>query len=212
MRGFLDKIRKPTFIPNTKLYCILILIVGIVLGVISKVLDETASNLLPNFLEILDLRNFFSRIGFWLFSGVCISIYSKTPLRAAFNVFLFFIGMVSSYYLYTVLIAGFYPQTYMMIWIVMTVISPFMGMLCWYAKGTHIISISISILIFAMIARQCFSFGFWYFDIRYGLELLLLIVTVIILYKTPKQIFMVIGFGLLLFLILSPIYLFWGML
>lgn len=78
------------------------------LGVISKVLDTTSSNYLPYFLEILDLRNFFSRKGVWLFLAVIISVYSKSPIRAAINVFLFFVGMVSSYYLYTVMVAGFF--------------------------------------------------------------------------------------------------------
>ncbi len=190
MKDFLERIRKPTFISTRKkiLYSTLICLSGLLLGVTSKILDETASNLLPHFLEILDLRNFFSRIGFWLFCGVCLSIYSKTPFRAACNVFLFFVGMVSSYYTYTVFVAGFYPQSYMMTWIAMTVIAPFLGVPVWYAKGTHWVSVGISAFILAVMLRQCFSFGFWYFDMRSGLECLLLIGTLVILYKTPKQI------------------------
>lgn len=88
----------------------------------------------------------------------------------------------------------------------------FMGLVCWYAKGTNVVSIGISAVIFAIMMRQSFYFGFWYFNVRYGLELLLLIAAVAVLYKTPKQILTVTGFGLLLFFILSPANLFWGML
>ena len=65
-------------------------------------------------------------MGVWIFLAVAISVYSKSPIRSAVNVFLFFVGMVGSYYLYTVLVADFFPKSYMMIWIIMTCISPFL--------------------------------------------------------------------------------------
>jgi hypothetical protein len=85
MKRFLDTIRKPASSPVSKkiLYSVLVLIAGIALGTMAKILDETPSNLLPPFLEMLDLRNFFSRMGFWLFSGVCIRVLvSRHPLHA----------------------------------------------------------------------------------------------------------------------------------
>ena len=214
MNGFLNEIRKPINIPLSRklLYSSTIFIMGVILGVISKVLDTTPSNSLPYFLEILDLRNFFSRMGVWLFLAVVISVYSKSPIRSAMNVFLFFAGMVGSYFLYTVLVAGFFPKSYMMIWIVMTVISPFLAFVCWYAKGKGIIAISISTIIFMFISRQTFAFGFWYFDIMNILEFLLWIATIFVLYQSPKQIIKVLSIGLLLFFLTAQTNLFWGML
>jgi hypothetical protein len=176
------------------------------------VLDETASNLLPSFIEMLDLRNFLSRIGFWIFSGVFISLFSKTSIRAALNNLLFFVGMVGSYYIYTVAIAGFFPKTYMMLWVAMAILSPFLGAVCWYAKGTHFVSVCISALIFMMMTRQTFAFGFWYIDVRNYLELFLWFLTIILLFRTPKQIVQVLGLGVALFFITYQIDLFWGML
>ncbi|WP_159882096.1 hypothetical protein [Paenibacillus puerhi] len=175
-------------------------------------LDTTPSNLLPYFLEILDLRNFFSRMGVWIFLALVISVYSKSPVRSAINVFLFFVGMVGSYYLYTVLLAGFFPKSYMMIWIIMTCISPFLAFVCWYAKGKGIIAFSISSIIFMLISRQAFAFGFWYFDIRNNLELLLWIATIFVLYQSPKQIIKVVIIGLLLYFLTAQTNIFWGML
>lgn len=214
MKDFLNEIRKPISISLTKkfLYSTLIFIAGITLGLVSKMLETTLSNSLPYFLEVLDLRNFFSRMGVWLFLAVLISLYSKSALRSAINVFLFFVGMVGSYYLFTVLIAGFFPKSYMMIWIIMTCISPFLAFVCWYAKGKGIIAISISSIIFMFISRQAFVFGFWYFDIRDNLELLLWIATIFVLYQSPKQIFKVATIGLLLYFFSAQINLFWGML
>lgn len=210
----LNKIRKPEYIADSKKiqYSLFIFLFGIVLGIISKALDETASNQLPSFIESLDLCNFFSRIGIWMFIGICISFYSKTSFRGAINNLLFFIGMVGSYYFYTIKIAGFFPKSYMLFWIVMTLISPFFGMVCWYAKGTHKISILISAVIFLFMTRQTFHLGFWYFDIQDQLEFVLWIATIFILFETPKQIVMVVSLGTLLFIVTSPFHLFLGIL
>lgn len=214
MMNFLNVIRKPINISLSRkvLYSTLIFIAGVILGVISKVLDTTPSNYLPHFLEIFDLRNFFSRMGVWIFLAVIISMYSKSPIRSAINVFLFFTGMVGSYYLYTVLVAGFFPKSYMMIWIIMTVISPFLAFVCWYAKGKGIIAIFISSIIFMLISRQAFGFGVWYFYIKYNLEVLLWIAMFFVLYQSPKQIIKVVAIGLILCFLTAEINLFWGML
>ena len=212
MINFLNDIRRPIEIPLSRkfLYSTLLFITGVILGVISKALDTIPSNYLPYFLQVFDLRNFFSSMGIWIFLAVSISVYSKTPIRSAINVFLFFVGMVSSYYLYTVLIAGFFPKSYMMIWIFMTCISPFLAFVCWYAKGKGIIAIAISSIIFMFISRQALAFGFWYFDIRSILAFLLWIATIFVLYQSPKQIIQVVSIGLLLFFLTAQINLFLG--
>lgn len=205
MKEILNKIREPEKLTVSKkiLYTVLILIAGIILGLISKILDTTASNSLPSFLEMLDLNNFFSRLAIWLFFGVVISIYSKSPFRAAINVFLFFVGMVASYYIYTVKVAGFFPKSYMMIWVVLTILSPIFAFVCWYAKGKGNIAIVISSIIFTVITSQAFVFGFWYLDISYMLEFIIWIATILVLYQSPKQIIKVVGLGTVLFFIAS---------
>ena len=214
MKAYLNEIRRPESISLSRkfLYSFIILVVGIILGVISKALDETTSNLLPYFLEVLDLRNFFSRMGVWIFLSLLISVYSKSPVRAAINVFLFLLGMVGSYYLYTVTIAGFFPKSYMMIWVGMTFLSPFMAIICWYAKGKGPVATCISSVIFMFMTRQAFIFGFWYFDIRYILEFLLWVATIFVLYQSPKQALTMIIIGIFLFFLTSQLNLFWGML
>ena len=214
MINFLNEIREPVKMSQSRkvFYSTLMFITGVILGVISKVIDTTPSNYLPYFLEVIDIGNFFSRIGVWIFLAVVISVYSKSPAWSTINVFLFFVGMVGSYYLYTVLVAGFFPKSYMMIWIVMTVISPFLAFVCWYAKGKGVIAIFISSIVIMFISRQSFAFGFWYFDIRYHLELLLWIAMIFVLYQSPKQITKVIIIGLLLYFLTAQINLLWGML
>lgn len=214
MIDFLHEIRRPKRISLSRklLYSTLIFIVGIILGIVSKVLDTIPSNHVPYLLRFLDLGNFFSDMGIWLFLAVVISVYSQSPIRSAINVFLFFVGMVGSYYLYTVLVVGFFPKSYMMIWIVMTVISPFLAIVSWYAKGEGVIAIFISAIIFVFISRQTFAFGFWYFDIKNRLEFLLWIATFFVLFKSSKQITSVAAIGFILFLLTAQINILWGML
>lgn len=204
MKDFLNNIREAEKISLSKkvLYTTFIFLIGIILGILSKILDTTASNELPYFLEILDLRNFLSRLGVWLFLGVVISVYSKSPIRSAINVFLFFVGMVSSYYFYTITVAGFFPKSYMMIWVTLTIISPIFAFICWYSKGKGAIAIIISSLIIMGITSQAFVFGFWYFDIINILEFLIWITTIIVLYQTPKQIIEVVAIGMILFFLM----------
>ena len=121
---------------SEKVLCsIAILILGIVLGISSKFLDTTASNELPFIIESLDFRNFFGRLAIWILIAVCISIYSNSAIRAAINVFVFFVGMVTSYYLYSKFIAGFFPRSYAMIWFGITAISPLVGFCLLVCKG-----------------------------------------------------------------------------
>ena len=92
MNDLLNKVRKPEKLSLSKnvLHSALILVAGIILGVVSKMLDTTAINALPRLLQVLDLGNFLSRIGVWIFFGVVISVYSKSPIRAGINVFFVF--------------------------------------------------------------------------------------------------------------------------
>lgn len=75
------------------LHSIAVLFFGIVLGTVSKFLDTTPSNELPFIIERLDVRNFLGRFAIWILIAVCISIYSNSSIRAAVNVFTFFLGM-----------------------------------------------------------------------------------------------------------------------
>lgn len=139
--NFLDKIRVPQKSDSTKRQIILtigILLLGICMGIFSKYLDYTQGHL-PVLLQAidnaLDFHNFLGGFAPWIVIAVCIAVYSHAPFRAAMNVFLFFVGFVASYYLYCNFVAGFFPRSYAMIWIAYTIASPFLGFLCWYAKG-----------------------------------------------------------------------------
>ena len=185
------------------------LIAGILLGIFSKWLDNIAldnSIWWHRIIERLDLGNFFSEMAVWLLIALAIAVFSSSALMAALNVFAFFAGMCTAYHLYSVLFAGFNPSSYMMIWYAITLISPVLAVLCWYAKGKGIIPILLDAGIMAFFTLASFSIGFIYIDFRGTLYLLVFIGAAAIIYRNPKQTAISLSAGFLMAFLLNPIW------
>ena len=89
----LDKIREPDCggsLRSRVLASAMIALSGILIGVLQKWMDSVAVNELPMFLQQIDIVNLMGRLTIWILIAVCISVYSKTPLRASLNTFIFF--------------------------------------------------------------------------------------------------------------------------
>ena len=161
-----------------------ILFLGIALGFFSKYLDFRQAEL-PGVLMaingVLDISNFLGRFAIWVLIALCISIYSNSAIRASINVFVFFVGMVATYYLYSNYIAGFFPRSYAMIWVGFTAVSPLLAFVCWYAKGKSKLAFILSALILAVLFNMCFVYGFGYFSARSVLEVIVFIIGFIVL-------------------------------
>jgi hypothetical protein len=130
---------------------------------------------------VLDIGNFLGRFAIWILIALCISIYSNSAIRASINVFVFFVGMVASYYLYSNYIAGFFPRSYAMIWFGFTAVSPLLAFVCWYAKGKSKLAFILSALILAVLFNMCFVYGCWYFNAKSVLEVIVFIIGLIVL-------------------------------
>ncbi len=206
---YLNRIRpavKSVSTAKKVIYTIAILLFGIILGLISKYLDGSAVNELPAWVGYFDITKFLGRFSFWVWIALILSVYSSSAWRAAINVFVFFLGMVTSYYCYSYFVLGFFPESYAMIWVGFTVISPLLAFICWYAKGEGKIAFVIATLSVAILFIFCFSFGWLYFQPKSLLDLLLFLsMAVIVRRKTMKQSLMMWAVGIALALPLHAI-------
>ncbi len=183
--------------------------VGIVLGMFSKWLDNHALDSIiwwHRWIEALDLGIFFSDLAIWLLLALLIAVFSRSPLLAALNVFVFFAGMCAAYHAYTVAFSGFQPTSYMLLWYAITLLSPLLAVLCWYAKGAGPVSILLDIGIVSIFFLACFAIGLFYIDLKGPLYLLVFCGAVAALYRSPKQLLICLPLGILLAFLLNPVW------
>lgn len=186
----LDRIRKTDKLITKRqviIHSVCFLILGILLGVFAKWLDNLSIDdtvWWQHAISAMNLNNFFSGFSIWLLIALMIAVYSNAPFTAAVNVLAFFIGMTVSYHVYTIVFAGFNPWEYMLIWYGITRISPLMAFVCWYAKGRSFVSMLLSGVIIAVMRRVCFSYGIWYFDINSILDTFVFIMALVVLHTT----------------------------
>lgn len=110
-------------------------ITGLMLGVISRLLDIYTQN----------LGNMFSELAIWILLGTIISIYSKSKKKAMLNIFPFCIGMLITYYLVAALTNGVYSKVFILGWSIFALLSPIMAYFAWLTKEKGIFPKIISI-------------------------------------------------------------------
>lgn len=214
IKSFLEKVRSPKkdIPPNKQIAKTAgIILFGFALGVLQKWLDSTTANAFPSVIQQLDISNYFGRLAIWILLATIISVYAKSPLRAAINTFFFFVSMLAGYYLYCNYILGFLPKTYMMIWIAISFVSFFMAYICWYAKGEGVIAIFISSMIMGVLLAQAINLnitqGVYVYHI---LEVFTWIIGVILLRRKPKEYAVVIGLSVVIAFVYQFVVPHWG--
>uniref|UniRef100_UPI004055DE2F DUF6518 family protein n=1 Tax=Agathobacter sp. TaxID=2021311 RepID=UPI004055DE2F len=146
MSKLLNHIRTPKkkiSLMKALFYTVLITGIGLILGIIVKLLDIYTTN----------LGNIFSQMSVWIFLCTLLAVYSSTPKRAAINVLCFCIGMLVAYYLTAELTGSAYSMLFFYGWSVFALFSPIMGFGVWYAKGKGLISkiIIVSIIVIMLL-------------------------------------------------------------
>lgn len=82
------------------------LVIGLLLGIISRFLDIYTQN----------LGNIFSQMSIWILFGTLISIYSESKKKAMLNIFPFCIGMLLTYYVVAMITKGVYSNIFIIGW------------------------------------------------------------------------------------------------
>ena len=175
---------KPISVNRKIINTVGILLFGIGLGTFSKFLDYRQAELPSVLMAIdgaLDVHDFLGRFAIWVLIALWISVSSNSAIRAGINVFTFFAGMVTSYYLYSNYIAGFFPRSYAAIWFGFMAVSPLLAFVCWYARGKSKPALILSALILAVLFNMCFVYGCWYLNARSVLEVAVFVLGLIVL-------------------------------
>ena len=132
-------------------------IIGIVLGIIAKLIDVPyVTSKFPIFDDMM------GRFGIWVWAAAIISIFSKTALFAAVRSFAFFVGMLSAYYCYTVFFLNFFPKSQIVLWSGIAIITPFCGFMIWQIHREHHYANFISSLPFMIFFTE------WYLTVFTG--------------------------------------------
>jgi hypothetical protein len=168
-----------------------LMIVGFLLGVFAKYLDNLPLNnayILHRLFGSLDLRNVFSRLSIWAIIALIIAVKSTKAWLAAVHVYSFFIGMIVGYYFITINVSGFYPQAEMIRWAIITQVTPIIAWFVWHINSKNQLSMVMSSLVIAFFISQAFSLGFWYIDISYFAEVIILLISLLVVFKKERQI------------------------
>ena len=133
-------------IKNIILHPISMLIIGLITGVIVKLIDIYFRVQHWGF----SLSDVFSQLGVWIVVGVIISLFSKNKRYAMLNVFLFSIGMLITYYLTAEVTNSVYGWTFIKGWAVFACCSPLMAYLVTLTKNKGLFPLIIKIGILAV--------------------------------------------------------------
>ena len=148
---------------NKILNPIIIFMIGLILGIVSKLFDI--------YTEILG--NIFSEFAVWILFGTLISIYSDNKKKAMINVFLFCIGMLITYYLTAHITHSVYGWTFIKGWTLFACVSPIFAYFTWMTKEKGFLPIIIRLgIIGVSIFSSLFLFTFDIFDLIINLILI----------------------------------------
>ena len=188
---------------------ILCFVLGIILGITSKYLDTVAvdGSWITNVLHYLG--DLFTRLGIWVWIATLIAAYSRTLRRAAINTFVFFIGMLLSYYIYSAYLFGFFPTSYFIRWGGIALLSPLLAAVVWKAKDNERLAMILPALPMGLLLSLSLSIGFFYIDLTHVEELIMYVFLCVVFYKNQKQMIVAIGLSVIIAIIIciSPLYL-----
>jgi hypothetical protein len=176
------------------------------LGIVAKYLDTIAGadgswwmNILPCFGDLC------SRAGIWVLIATLIAAYSKSQISAALNTFMFFIGMLTGYYIYSAFLFGSFPTSYFLLWGSIALASPFLAAIVWMAKNNLRLAWILPALPMGLLLSLSLAVGVFYIYVSYIEEFIMYAVLCGVFYKNPKQLAAIISVSFIISFIIKQI-------
>lgn len=171
---------------------------GMAVEILSKFLEKTPVITIPFGLGSFNFGNFLGSFTVIALIGIIVSAFSRSHLRAALNTFLLYAGMLAGHYLYAIIFTKIIPDiSYLTIWVIFTIISPLLGVMCWYAKGRGVAAVLLSAIIITFMFMQAFDIGLYYISFKNSiLDLIVWITSIVVLFRDFKQSLISVGISI----------------
>ncbi|MEF9951097.1 MAG: hypothetical protein RR840_03090 [Clostridium sp.] len=194
------------FIKRDYIYIGAALCLGLLLGITSKYLDTIGDNKTTITTVLCYLGDMFTDMGIWIFLASIITLKSRQWYIASISVFLFFVGMITTYYIYSMGLFGFFPKSYFLMWGSITLVSPILAYILWGFNNPH----QYSYLLLSLPAAYIMSYGLNIefiniYIFNYSNVLLATILIIGFLYKSPKKLAITLILSILLSLLIKYI-------
>ena len=199
MKEKLKKIREPesASMASGIVASILFVLAGVVVGGLVTWINYVAGHSTIWWQDIvgdLQLNQVFNSFPIWFLIGLCVSVWSYHPIKAAINEITFFLGVTIGCIIAPKVIPGIEATGGSTKWILIGVVAAAAGAVVWYAKSTSWPSIAFDAVIIGVFAAYCFDCGFVYFHLN---DLIVDLINVLIVFLVV----VVLGSGLIQFVV-----------
>lgn len=127
-----------------------------------------------------------TRLGIWILLATIIAVWSRNPRIGALKVFVFFVGMLLIYYIFSMWLFGFFPTYYFIRWGLIALASPIGAYIVWFSRGNGWIAALCAALPISLLVSEGYPF-FYMFVITLGFDILAVIILFLVLKMNKKQ-------------------------
>lgn len=161
-------------------------------AMLTQFLGTLPNERFPDWLQPLHLNAVFTYLFPWAFAGLCIAVFSRTPLRAAINALTFFAGKLLGVYLYGAIFSHVPELPYVSFWLIAAAMAFPLGFLFWFARGRGAVAIALSAITIGYFTLHTFivtpTFAGFGIDWSFGiLPPVLLAACIGVLWRRPLQ-------------------------
>ncbi|MDP4152897.1 MAG: DUF6518 family protein [Bacillota bacterium] len=188
-------------------HALLPLALGLITGFLAKLVEAV-----PHFGLSGDLLNLLSGIstdiGPWVLLAAIIAAFSRTPEAAALHVFVFFAGMLFTYYLYSTLLFHFFPRYYFLRWGIIALVSPVPAFIVWFSRGKGWVASFCAALPVGLLITLGYRFLYTHSlvkDLTRGFDLFSAVLLIILLPRSNSQRLRMIPLAIIVFLIIEKL-------
>lgn len=178
MKEKLSRVRtKSDKVPTLQQKLIRVLFVfmlGAFLGLLAKYTDGSVVGLIG------------THLGFWILVTIILVAWSRSPEAAALHAFVFLVAMLIVYYVYSMVLFGFFPKYYFIAWGSIALLSPIGGYAVWFARGNGWIAALCAAFPISLLLVEGYSF-FYTLSVPRGFDIFSAVLLFIILPRNGFQ-------------------------